>query len=232
MSRFLYDLAGAEEDRRFSPYCWRTKLALAHKGLSFDAVPWHFFQKDVIAFSGQGAVPVLRDGERTVSDSWEIALYLEERYSQGPALFGGEAGRGAAHFVNAWADRVLLPFLGRMLVLDILGHLHERDRAYYRSTRELRYGAPFEQLVAGREARLPELRALLAPLRTALAAHPFLGGETPRYADYSVFGVFQWARCISPWTLLEPTDPVFAWRERLLDAHGGLARGAKGYAVI
>ncbi len=21
----LYDLAGAEEDRRFSPYCWRTR---------------------------------------------------------------------------------------------------------------------------------------------------------------------------------------------------------------
>src|SRR5436190_7008774 len=29
----LYDLAGAEAERRFSPFCWRTKMALAHKGL-------------------------------------------------------------------------------------------------------------------------------------------------------------------------------------------------------
>jgi hypothetical protein len=29
----LYDLAAAEPERRFSPYCWRIKMALAHKGL-------------------------------------------------------------------------------------------------------------------------------------------------------------------------------------------------------
>ncbi len=30
----LWDLVGAEDDRAFSPYCWRTKMALAHKGLA------------------------------------------------------------------------------------------------------------------------------------------------------------------------------------------------------
>jgi glutathione S-transferase len=231
MSRVLYDLAGADAQRRFSPYCWRTKLALAHKGLAFETVPWHLTEKDVIAFSGQGAVPVLRDGERTVSNSWDIALYLEQSYPSAPSLFAGEAGRAFAHFVNEWADRVLLPAVGRMLVLDILGVLHEKDRAYYRTTREARYGAPFEQLVAGREARLPELRALLTPVRSAVAVRPYLGGEAPDYADYAVFGVFQWARCVSPFALLESTDPVYAWRERLLEAHGALARRAPGYPV-
>jgi hypothetical protein len=48
----LYDLAGAEPERRFSPYCWRSKMALAHKGLPFDTIPWRFTDKDVIAFSG------------------------------------------------------------------------------------------------------------------------------------------------------------------------------------
>ena len=27
----LYDLAGAEPKRRFSPYCWRIKLSLMHR---------------------------------------------------------------------------------------------------------------------------------------------------------------------------------------------------------
>jgi hypothetical protein len=31
MSITLYDLASAEADRRFSPFCWRTHMALAHK---------------------------------------------------------------------------------------------------------------------------------------------------------------------------------------------------------
>ena len=64
----LYDLAGAEPERRFSPYCWRAKLALAHKGLPFDTTSWRFTDKDVIAFSGQGQVPVLVDGDRVVFD--------------------------------------------------------------------------------------------------------------------------------------------------------------------
>lgn len=48
----LYDLCG-KDDRRFSPYCWRTKLALKHKGLDFETVPWRMTEKDRIAFSGQ-----------------------------------------------------------------------------------------------------------------------------------------------------------------------------------
>ncbi|WP_375505338.1 glutathione S-transferase N-terminal domain-containing protein [uncultured Nostoc sp.] len=55
----LYDLAGAEDDRRFSPNCWRVRLALLHKGLPFETVPWRFTEKETIAFSGQGKVPVI-----------------------------------------------------------------------------------------------------------------------------------------------------------------------------
>ena len=39
MAITLYDLAGAEADRRFSPFCWRTKMALAHKGLEVETIP-------------------------------------------------------------------------------------------------------------------------------------------------------------------------------------------------
>ena len=34
----MFDLAAAEPDRRFSPYCWRTRLALAHKGLPVETI--------------------------------------------------------------------------------------------------------------------------------------------------------------------------------------------------
>ena len=104
----LYDLAGAEPERRFSPYCWRIKLALMHKGLPFDTITWRFTDKEAIAFSGQGRVPVLVDGEHVVFDSWTIATYLEDAYADRPSLFRGEGGRAVTRFVNAWADGVLV----------------------------------------------------------------------------------------------------------------------------
>src|ERR1700722_16284302 len=102
----LYDLAGAEPERRFSPYRWRIKLALMHKGLAFDTIAWRFTDKDAIAFSGQGRVPVLIDGDRVVFDSWTIATYLEDNYADRPSLFRGDGGRAVTRFVNAWADGI------------------------------------------------------------------------------------------------------------------------------
>ena len=82
----MYDLAGNDENRRFSPYCWRIRMALAHKGLDVECIPWHFTEKDKIKFSGQERVPVLIDGNNAISDSWEIAKYLESAYPDRPSL--------------------------------------------------------------------------------------------------------------------------------------------------
>lgn len=226
MTRVLYDLAGADPALRFSPYCWRAKLALAHKGLEVETMPWRFTDTEAIAFSGQGRVPVLVDGERTVSDSWAIAVYLEETYPERPSLFGGSAARAVTRFVNTWADTTLNGGMVRLIVSDIATILDEKDRAYFRQSREKRFGMPLEEVTAGREARLMAFRETLLPLRHALSAQPYLNGETPAYADYIVFGSFQWARCSSAFELLAADDVVAAWRERMLDRFDGLARRA------
>lgn len=226
MARILYDLAGADPRLRFSPYCWRTKLALAHKGLSAETIPWRFSDKDAIAFSGQGRVPVLVDGERTVFDSWRIAEYLEDAYPDRPSLFGGGVGRGVARFLNDWADQVLHGGLIRLVAADILSVLHERDRAYFRQSREARFGTTLESFCADRPDRVAGFRRSLAPLRATLAAQPYLAGAAPAYPDYIVFGSFQWARCVSAFEVLEAGDPVAAWRDRLLAAFDGLAGSA------
>lgn len=227
----LYDLAGAEAERRFSPYCWRTKLALTHKGLAFDTIPWRFNEKPVIAFSGQGRVPVLLDSDQVISDSWTIATYLEDTYPDGPSLFGGDGGRAVTRFVNAWADVVLVGGILRLVATDIFAHLDEKDRAYFRETREKRLGAALETISADRETNVLAFRKTLEPIRTVLASQPYFGGEAPAYADYAVFGCFQWARCISSFPLLLRDDPVWSWRDRLLSAFDGFARKALGYSV-
>jgi len=231
MALQLYDLAGAEPERRFSPYCWRTKLALMHKGLAFETIPWRFTEKDAIAFSGQGRVPVLLDGDRVVFDSWTIATYLEDSYPDRPSLFRGDGGRAVTRFVNAWADTILIGGILRLVVTDIFAHLHDKDRAYFRETREKRLGATLEAVSANRNTDVLTFRKTLEPVRTVLAAQPYFGGEMPAYADYAVFGCFQWARCISSFPLLLKDDPVWAWRDRLLSAFDGFARNALGYPV-
>jgi glutathione S-transferase len=227
----LYDLAGAEQDRRFSPYCWRTRLALAHKELPVTTIPWRFADKDKIAPSGQGRVPVLVDNGRWVADSWVIANYLEDAYPDRRSLFGGASGRALSRFYNNWADNVLNPGLIRFTLLDIFRHLDEGDKDYFRRSREERFNASLESFVADREQGVESFRQNLTSLRLTLQTQPFLGGETPLYADYIVFGGFQWVRCISDFAVLAADDPVAAWRQRLLGLFGGLAAKAKGYPV-
>lgn len=98
MAITLYDLAAADEDRRFSPFCWRTRLALAHKNLAVDSVPWRFTEADKVAFSRQGKVPVIVDGGKTVFDSWTIADYLDATYPDRP-LLASPRERALAKFV-------------------------------------------------------------------------------------------------------------------------------------
>ncbi|CAK0774406.1 glutathione S-transferase [uncultured Gammaproteobacteria bacterium] len=223
----MYDLAGAEQDRRFSPYCWRIHMALRHKGLEFETIPWRFTQKDAIAASGQGKVPVIVDGERVVSDSWAIATYLEDTYPDRPSLFGGEVGKGVSRLVADWVAWSLLPGVFRVIALDILRHLGPEDQRYFRASREKSLKMTLEEHTRDPEARLAEVRATLAPVRATLARQPYLSGAAAAFPDYALFGIFMWSRGVSETPLVEAGDPIAVWRDRLLDAFGGAARAAK-----
>jgi glutathione S-transferase len=222
----LYELAGADPELRFSPHCWKVLMALAHKGLAATRVPLRFSDRDKIAFSGQSLVPVLTHGAETVTDSWRIAIYLEERFPERPSLFGGSEAVAVTRFVNSWADTALVPAVARVILLELYGCLDEVDRDYFRSSRESRFGMPLEAVVADQPGRLKDLRRALHPIRQMLKSQDFIGGASPAYADYCVFGMFMWARCSSTTELIEPDDPISLWRERLLDAFGGFARSA------
>ena len=226
--RKLYELAGADENLRFSPYCWRTHMSLAHKGLEVDCVPWRFTEKEKIKFSGQERVPVLVDGDNTVSDSWQIAKYLEAEYPDAPSL---KLENGEVLFVKFWTETVLNPELGKFLMLDIHQNLTAEDKIYFRESREKLFGKTLEEIVKGREERLPNFQKLLTPLRLTLKKQDFVAGDSPGFSDYIVFGAFQWARCISDFSLLQREDPIFEWRNKMLGLHDGLAGNAVGYSV-
>ncbi|SEO90001.1 glutathione S-transferase N-terminal domain-containing protein [Aquisalimonas asiatica] len=217
MARQLYELTGAA-DLRFSPYCWRTRMALVHKGLEAERIPCRFTDKALIAFSGQEKVPVLVDGERTISDSWAIACYLEDAYPDAPALFGGDAARATTRFVNTWADTRLGPALLRVVLPAIVDHhLDPADHDYFVTTRERRFGLSVAAIRAQRDDAVAAVLRELTPLRQLLQDQPWISGAAPAYADYSVAGMLQWQRLVDGDALLADEPRIREWRDAVLE---------------
>ena len=219
----LYELQGLE-GRLYSLFSWRTRMALAHKGLAFESHPVLMSDKPAIAFSDGKTVPVIRDGETVVRDSWKIAEHLEGAHPQGPSLFGGPIGLGLCHTFNVWADRTLVPAVMPIIVADLHERIDPADGEFFRGMMEGFLKCRLEDTVAGRDKAIERLGRTLDPLRAVIKRQPFVCGAAPAYADYIVFSVFQWARVGSPAALLGADDPLAAWRERILDLHAGFAR--------
>lgn len=227
MALKLFELLGGN-DRRFSPYCWRICMALAHKGLEADIVPCKFTDKHLFAFSGGQTVPVLQYGDKAVTDSWDIACYLAETYPDRPSLFSGLIGRGQARFISEWVPVWSRPMF-MTVVKDVFDHIHQDDNAYFRESREKRFGKTLEELHAERDKHYPAIKAGLEPLRAVLQVQPYICGDAPAYGDYIVFGSFQMARSMSPYKVLEKGDIIYDWRKRMLDLYDGLGRSTTAY---
>jgi glutathione S-transferase len=226
----LYGLCGEDPSVHFSPHVWKVIMALRHKGLDYEFRPAPFTEIPDLEGAFSPTVPILNDGGTLVRDSFDIALYLEEAYPDAPSLFGGEGGRGMARFVEGFSQTVLHPAITRVAVADIHNLLAPADRVYFRKTREAYLSQTLEELAANRFTEAAEFPRKLEPIRHTLKRQPWLGGNTPLFADYIVFGAFQWARVTASVDLLLPDDPVRAWFERCLDLHGGIGRTVRAAA--
>lgn len=214
MSRILYSLCGTDVSVPFSPHCWKVVLALKHKGLDFEEKPVGFTEIGKLENGFSKTVPILKDGDKLIADSFAIALYLEQTYPDAPSLFKGEGGMGMARFVEAYSQSTLHPAITRIAVKNIHDMLAPVDQAYFRESREARLGATLEEVATGREAEIAAFADKLTPLRVMLAKQPFIGGSAPLFADYIIFGALQWAFKTGNPGLLDPNDPVMNWFER------------------
>ncbi|ADV13817.1 MULTISPECIES: glutathione S-transferase family protein [Mesorhizobium] len=224
MTILLYDLVGRDSTRPFSPHCWKVAMALAHKGLDISTVPTRFLEVPAVEGGVSKTVPVIRDGETVLADSFAIALYLDEAYPDRPTLFGGEGGEAMARFIERWSQVTIHPYVTTAAIMDLHAMQDAENAVYFRQSREQRLGKRLEEVTAAREAGLGTFRASLEPLRSMLFYQPFIGGAAPLFGDYIVFGALQWARIASPYQLLDDGDVVAQWFARCLDLHGGLGR--------
>lgn len=229
MSLVMYERLG-HEDRRPSPFSWRIRYALAHKGVPVECRLVRFADVATIrALSGQHMVPLLCEGDRVIHDSWNIACYLEDRFSDHPSLFGGVAGRGLARLTNNWSDTVLAPAVRRLISADFIRCLAPEDHDYFRRSREAAFGCTLEEYCADRPRWVGEFAAVVDPLERTLAEQPYFSGATPTYADYLLFSVFQYAQLGSPVEFLADGTALRRWRDRLALAFNGLGNRYPAY---
>jgi glutathione S-transferase len=222
----LWELRGKGE-RRYSLFSWRTRMALRHKGLEFDSTPVAMSDKAAIAFSGGKTVPIIKDGESVVRDSWRIAEYLEDKYAERPTLFGGAIGRGVTQAFNTWVDRAVVPAMMPVIVADVHQRVDPADEQYFRRQFEGFLKCTLEEARERAPQAQERLKRVLEPLEAALKRQPFFCGAAPAYADYILFSVVQWARIMSPRVIFDTSEAFYGWRERILDLYDGFARNVQ-----
>ena len=221
----LYDLQLAS-GCTISPFVWRTKYALAHKGFDIDIVPGGF--TGILERTGGRSerVPVIVDDGEWVLDSWVIAEYLDEKYPDRPMLFEGPGMKVLTKFIDGWLWRTAIGPWFRCYILDYHDLSLPQDQEYVRWSREQWFlgGQKLEEVQAGREDRLPLVPPQLEPLRQLLRDTRWLGGETPNYADFSALATFLWTASVARTPPLTEDDPLRDWLDRGFDLYGGLGR--------
>ena len=176
MALIFHERVGLD-GRRISPFSWRIRYALAHKGLDPEVVPTRFADVARIrALSGQHFVPIIEDDGQVVHDSWSIACHLEDRFPDRPSLFGGAIGRGAARLVNIWSDTVLGRAMRRQIYADFIWCIDPGDRAYFRRSRETQLGMTLGTVQRRSRRGVAGLLEACAPLERTLSEQPFLAG--------------------------------------------------------
>lgn len=220
----LYELV-RDNGCSLSPYVWRIRYALAHKGLHAEKVPVGFTEISTLFGGRFKTVPIIEYGDAVLSESWDIAEYLDRTFPDRPALFAGPAERAMVRLTDEWFSAEIVRKMFFVYVKDIHDAARPGDRAYFRQSRE-RYlkGATLEEFTVDRASRLPALRSAMAPLRAQLARFPFLGGSAPNYADYIVLGAFLWVASVNTLPPLAHDDTLRDWIDRGFDLYGGIGR--------
>lgn len=150
---------------------YRVRIALALKGLDYEYRPVHLakneqFQESYAAVSAARLVPILRDGEHTLTQSLAIIEYLEDTHPRPPLLPAAPAERARV----------------RGLAMDIACEIHPLN-----NLRVLRYLVRDLKVSEDDKNRWYRhwVETGLEVVERQLAARPgtYCHGETPTLAD-------------------------------------------------
>lgn len=205
----LYERAGLD-GLCPSPVCWRSRIALAVKGVEVERRPMRFADVDALAgATGSRTVPVLAIDDAMVVSSDAIAAHLDATAPAGPRLMAdGDQAAGAE------LERELGSRIGPLVAADFLRRLLPEDRVYFKESREARFGRSFEELEKLRAGLELDLAFSIGRLEPQLEEHRYLGGDEIGWLDIVAYTYIAWIGFASPRSMPELVNPVRTWFER------------------
>jgi glutathione S-transferase len=89
-----------------SPFCRKVRLTLAEKKIEVELVEERYWEQnpEFLRRNPAGKVPILRMGQRTMSESQAICEYLDEVAPEPPLMPRGAEGRYEVRRLCAWFD--------------------------------------------------------------------------------------------------------------------------------
>lgn len=215
----FYDTASGENDlplKALSSAAWRIRLILNYKGLPHQTV-WLPYAQIRPTIKSLGATPsgYLADGTArytiptivdvdgtVVSDSYNIAQYLDRRYPERPVFPQGTQALQAFFVQNYDSTSGPAFAFAPLLFPSSLAYLQPVDRAYFEPLWSGMFGVPsLTSLSDTKEKRAAAWKNIEAGLDSLNKTYQhadgiFLGGENPLYADCMVLATLVSARLL------------------------------------
>lgn len=188
-----------------SQYSEKVRLILDYKGLEYrkiEVVPG-IGQVELFRMTGQRQVPVLKDGNKFIVDSTQIAKYLDLEYPDRPLIPKDSKQRGLCLMMEEWADESIGIKSRKALYYAIT-----QDQNFRKSLLPVNTPDIFKTLVqeAPRDLlkflgfgvgytpdavsnAIADLKQDLEALTLLLADSPYLVGDEPSLADFAVAGL-------------------------------------------
>lgn len=223
----------------FSHNCIKVRVALRLKGLPYEVLDIPPMDRSTPRrVSGQGLVPVLEDGGRTLHDSTAILLYLEERYPDPSLLPSDPAARAECRILEDWADATFMAATRRIAYLRLSRSPSAIAAMFFPGARGL--SAAIRGRVARRvlrrhfgldAARDPKdvaaVRRGAALALARLADRPYLFGDRATIADVAL-ATMSAPLLAAPDVASDPAvASLLAWGERLAGVETAVYRRSR-----
>ncbi|KAI9258967.1 hypothetical protein BDA99DRAFT_514632 [Phascolomyces articulosus] len=199
----LYDLELSSPKEFWSPNTCKTRFALNYKGIPYKTV-WLKFPEvrqeipKLTKSKAHPTVPIIvdiRNGNKVVQESWEIAKYLEEAYPDTPSLFNGNIG--AHFFLHEYCSRRLLAKIFKLNVLTIAQKAGEYTQ-WFRETREQLFKMSLEKFVGDESVHAKAITENLDALGRVLKVYPYLTGNQVGWADICLASYLKFLHYMRP----------------------------------
>ena len=230
-----------------SQYSEKVRLILDYKELDYKKIEVTpgVGQIDLFRLSGQSKVPVLKDGETIITDSTDIAFYLDRKFPEKPIIPTDPVLRGQCLLMEEWADESI----------GLKGRKALNQNPNFRTSvlpsntpdflKTLVGAVPSEILdffgagvgFGGNEVKdaIQGLKQDLEALSLILQHRPYLVTDEPTLADLAVAGLSMILKFPAGDYLSIPSglkgkgipgladnsayEPFFAWRDRLYSTY-------------